>query len=467
MELLEQLIDTTRERRLFRSGHSLLLALSGGPDSTALAHLLVEIRDEWRLRLQALHVNYGLRGEDSDEDERFVKETCRRLDIPLSLRTWEEGECGKGESLQMAARRFRYRLLEEEQAAAGADRIVTAHNSDDRVETLLLNLFRGAGHRGLGGIPYRRGSVVRPLLDAGRDSIERFLSLRKIPWCVDQTNRETKYDRNKIRLELIPYVEELLDRKIGPALVRAADLLSEADHFLDGEALRWIERHGSVDNRENLVLPAGDISLLPQALRRQVIRSAIRDTAGSLIEVRYDQIERIADLAGDATGGRIPLPRGKEARREGDRILFGATPGEPVRFEISLPLPGSARLPGGREVACRFVAKTEIPPDLKEGTGGTAYLDADAVEPPMLFRSRLPGDRFRPLGAPGSKKLQDLFVDRKVPRSRRDEIPILADERGVLWVTGITVADRAKVTDETSNILEVAFQRFGHDTKET
>lgn len=455
VELAEVMTATVRARNLFRAGHSLVLALSGGPDSTALARLLVEMREEWRLRLVAVHVNYGLRGDESDGDERFVRELCEALRIDLVVRKSDAALGHRGESLQMAARRVRYAFLEEERSATGADRVVTGHNRDDRAETVLLNLFRGAGPRGLGAIPYRRGPIVRPLLDCGRGEIRAWLSSRGHPSRADRSNRETHYDRNRVRLELVPFVEKALGRNVGHSLARAADVFADVEDFLEDEARQWLD--SAADRSETqLSLPAAELAALPRALARQVVRAAIHETAGSLAEVRFDHVERVVRLAGEEGAGKIPLPIGGEARREAGRLILGPPTEGPPPFEIPLPLPGEAKLDEHRRVRCRFILPSGLPPEMDAETG---YFDADRLTPPLVLRSRLPGDRFRPLGAPGSRKVQDLMVDRKVPRAVRGAIPIVADGEGILWVWGLAIADRAKITPATANILEVAFRQ--------
>lgn len=458
------MIATVRERSLFRPGHALILSLSGGPDSTTLAHLLAGIRDDWRLRLGALHVNYGLRGEESEGDESFVRALCDSLRIDLTIRNSGAVAGLRGESLQMAARRIRYAYLEEERAGAGADRIVTGHNRDDRAETVLLNLFRGAGPRGLGAIPYRRGRVVRPLLDAGRAEILRDIAARGGEYRTDRTNRETLYDRNRIRLEILPLAERTLGRNVGASLARAADVFADVEDFLDDEAAEWLEAAADRSAPGTLRVPAAELALLPRALGRQVVRAAIREAAGSLVEVRFDHVERVLRLAGEGGSGKVPLPVGGEARREGGRLVLGPPTEGPPPFDVPLPLPGAVSLPGRQRVTCRFVSPSEMTGDPEEFGPDTGHFDADRISPPLILRSRLPGDRFRPLGAPGSRKVQDLMVDRKVPRPLRDGVPILADREGILWVCGLAVAERAKVTAESANILEVAFHPAGNDT---
>ncbi|MFH1680594.1 MAG: tRNA lysidine(34) synthetase TilS [Candidatus Eisenbacteria bacterium] len=464
MEIRTTFANTLSDKGLVRPGERILLALSGGPDSTALAYLFDEIRQERGLELRALHVNYGLRGRDSDEDERFVRGLESGLRMPLAVRSARGLVLRKGESLQMGARRVRYEALEEEAARVSADRIATGHTRDDRVETLLINLLRGAGARGLGAIPYRRGKLIRPLLDVSRGEIEAYLDRIGASYRVDRSNLETGYDRNRIRLELLPFAEKLMGRPVGEPLARTADILAEIESYLEHEAERWIERHAE-DAEGETTVPAGALALLPRALARQAIRSLARRAAGSPEGIPFERVESVLSLSAGLSSGRVPLGEELEARREGDALRFGPPRGEAAPFLVPLPVPGDAALPDGSRVRCRA-----LPPEENAGApsreSGRVTLDAGRVRPPLVVRSRLPGDRFRPFGSPGERKLQDLLVDRKIPRSERSRIPLLADSEGILWVVGIAIADRAKISASTTSILEVAFCAPRDDTRD-
>ena len=457
MNVLSNMLQTTRERGLFQKRDKLLISLSGGADSTALTRMLASIRAEYDLRLNALHLNYRLRNGESDKDETFVRDLCDSLSIPLAVRLPDmDVETARGESTQMTARRLRYSLLERERERTGADWIVTGHNRDDRVETVLLNLFRGAGTLGLASIPFRRGRVIRPLLDTTRAEIESFLSENGFPWRTDRTNRKTDYDRNKIRLEVIPFVEKLFGRPIGNVLARSADTAMDTDSFMEKTSAAWIGRLAERADGGDRTVPAAALAETDPAVARRVVRSMIRDCSGSLAGIRFDHVERILALAKGKGGGAVLLPHAFEACREGERIRFGSVGPGPEPFEISLSREECGLLPDGRSIRSHLLPLTgDISPSTGEGSR-IARFDADTILPPLIVRSRLPGDRFRPLGAPGEKKVQDLLVDRKVPRSEREAIPLLIDREGILWVAGVEIAHRARITPETVRILEVA-----------
>ena len=446
---------TIEERRLFSRGGSLLLSLSGGVDSTAMAYLIASIRKEWDLQLMAVHIDHQLRDEESDGDRRFVQSMCDSLAIPLLIRAGRpSADRERGNSLQTEARRIRYALLEEERKQAGIDCIATAHQRDDRVETLLLNLFRGSGVRGLGGIPYRRGRIVRPLLDIPRSSIEEYLRKNDIESRTDRTNLETNYDRNKVRLQIVPFVEKTLGRSVAGPLSRAAEVAAELDRFAGSLAREWIAAKGGVD--ESLFrrgIRADELASLPRGLAREVVRIGIESVCGSLLRVSHHTVEGVLDLSRGTAARKIELPGRFLARRAGEMIIFGERTQETPSYELLLSVPGSVELPDGTVVR---VGMGERGPGPIETGEDTITIDANRVTPPLVVRRRRSGDRFRPLGSPGSKKVHDLLVDRKVPRHRRDSIPIVADREGIVWVGGVEIAERVKVSAKTIRLLEVA-----------
>ncbi|MBN1826102.1 MAG: tRNA lysidine(34) synthetase TilS [Candidatus Eisenbacteria bacterium] len=473
MDAIDRMIRTVRDRSLFRREDALLLALSGGPDSTCLLHMLVRIRDAWGLRLSAFHVNHGLRDDESDEDERFVRDDCARLGVPFrSARVpIRAAEKAAGLSLQERARGLRAAALIGAMKEEKADRIVTGHNRDDRVETVLYHLFRGSGPRGLAGIPHRSGPFVRPLLDLPRAAIEEWLAREGIPSRVDRTNLRAVYDRNRIRLELIPAAERLLGRSVAGPIAWSAEILAEVDDYLRREAERWIERRGVVSPEGAVQAPAGLLAEAHPALGAEILRRlAALGAGGEGTRIRRGTTRRLLALAAAERDGSLRIPGGLTARVEGDRLFFVTTAAPSAPYEMDVEIDRPVPLPDGRTLLCRIETLPEGMGERGEPEPGesaaalSARLDADRAAFPLLVRNRRPGDRFRPLGAPGGRKLQDLFTDRKVPRHARDDVPLLVDREGILWAAGVEIADRARLTRSTTKILTVAILPVPNDT---
>ncbi len=397
--------DSCRRRALLGSADRVLVALSGGPDSTALVAVLAEMRDRGALAaVEALHVDHGLR-EGSARDAEACAATCAALGVPCrSVRVVVPPG-----NVQAQARRARYAELRRAALERGATRIATGHTQDDQAETVLLRLLRGAGARGLGAIPPRRGAIVRPLIDRSRLEVERYLRERGLAWLEDPTNASGRYLRNRVRSEALPALRRLSPRAV-PALARAADLLRDDDRALAARAARLV------------ISGSASVEVLrrrPVAVRRRVVRRLWKDATGSRADLSLRHVEAVVRLLSRPGPGRVRLPGGLEARVGRGALTIGpvpspepspASPVPPTRIDA----PGTHRLPDGRYLR------------VGEGTGAAW---------PLWWRSRLPGDRFRPTGGRGSKKLADWLIDRKVPREERARLLLLADDRGwVLWI---------------------------------
>ncbi len=459
MDILDQMILTIRERLLVRPGESIVLSLSGGPDSTCMAHLLARIRGEWNLKLHFAHFNHELRGSESEGDERFVRSlgkslgvstTCRALPIPSKRK--------RGDSLQAHARTLRYEALEEIRAGGGYDLIATGHTRNDRAETLIYNLLRGSGVRGLGGIPIRTGRIIRPILEIDRAEIENFLSTENLESRDDSSNQTTGYDRNRIRHNVIPELERIMGRAIVSPLVRTAEMATDISAFLETVARGWLEESARFDEkRREWRIPPDSLRQLPRAVAREVLLLAGRDIAGHRKGFSFEGIERILQHEPGEEATRVTVSGGLEVRFDGTALRLGPATGEPEPYDVPISLMDRVTLPWGGTIETCKVPRGEKHENPAEAGPWRVFLDAGSIVGSLRVRSREPGDRLRPLGAPGSKKLQDLLVDREIPRWDRDSIPIIADEAGIIWVAGVEIADRMRLTSRTSEILEVAY----------
>ncbi|HET8724227.1 MAG TPA: tRNA lysidine(34) synthetase TilS [Anaeromyxobacteraceae bacterium] len=399
---------TCSARGLIASEDVVLAALSGGADSTALVGALSELRDAGRIRsVRALHVDHGLR-RGVERDREACERTCAALGVPLRC---VRVEVGRG-NVQQEARRARYAALREEADRVGATRIATGHTQDDQAETVLLRLLRGAGARGLSGIPPRRGRIVRPLIDRSRAEVMAFLAARGLSHVEDPTNGTPRFQRNRLRREALPALRALAPR-VDRAIARTADLLRDDERAL---AARAREAAAGGEARGETLLAE------PVAVRRRAVRELWRQATGSRRGLDAAHVERVLALLGRRGPGRAPLPGGREAvlRYGALSIRARTSPAAPPE-PVSIPRPGRYPLPGGE------VLEVEAEGD-------------DAVAWPLSLRGRMPGDRFRPAGGRGSKKLKAWLIDRKVPREDRDGLRVLADAEGwVLWIPALGV----------------------------
>ena len=435
--------DTVKRFSLLKPGDSVLCAVSGGPDSVALLRVLKELSREWPLSLSALHVNHGLRGAESDADASFVGTLCRQLEVPLHVRS-RPLQAGPGRNLQDLARRVRYRCLSGIASAAGSV-VATGHNLQDQAETFLLKLARGAGPTGLSGIfPAReilpRGPeespvrLVRPLLERDREEILGFLERRGQPYRDDSSNRNLRYDRNWVRHHLIPDLRSRLNPALIPTLGRTARLFREVAEFLEAEgrkALQSCRETQSVRSGEVRLRVAALLDLAP-ALRKEVVRHAVRVCKGDTRDLGLEHVDRVLGLVSGRSGRRIHLPGEIEASLEFDHLRL-ARRVPPVRFRHRLPVPGEVTIPEtGRQVVCRRMTAP---------AGDTGQVLLRFPGSSLTVRNRLAGDRYP---GRGGKKLKRLFLQHRIPRSARDTLVMVEDEGRLLWVEGLPADPRVR-----------------------
>lgn len=446
--LLEKVQKTIARYGMLNPGERVVVAVSGGPDSMVLLHLLCRLQEPLHLHLHVAHLNHGLRGEEGERDAAFVKGWVEKWGLPSTIGRIEVRK-RKG-SLQEAARHARYRFLEEVAKAVGASRIALGHTQDDLAETVLINLLRGAGLKGLAGIPpAREGRIIRPLIETSRKEILAYAESQGVPFVVDASNLSEGYLRNRIRLTLLPTLAEYNPR-IVKALARAALILREEDAYLSAlakEALSSLLLQG-----EEAALPILALEGLPPALRRRVLREAFSRVSGlSLSWKKTLALEGLLETPSD----RLTLPGGVVALREGERLIFARKPVPGGVEAVYLLSPADEVELPAFGLRLHFMLLPKEACDLTAASPFCAFFNAEKMQGPLCVRAWRPGDRFFPLGLGGSKKLQDFFVDLKIPRWRRHSIPLLLSREQIAWVVGVRIDDRFKVTEETREVLKV------------
>jgi tRNA(Ile)-lysidine synthase len=476
MSLPERVRRTIQRYALVARGERVLIALSGGADSVALLHLARELEAAGDLVVAgAAHLNHRLRGVEADEDERFCARLASHLNIPIEIERVDVRDEARRDkrSVEDAARRARYAFLERAADRLGADVIAVAHTRDDQAETFLLRLFRGSATRGLAGIRPRAGRVVRPLLELGRDEVRAYLAEGEIAFREDASNRDLTNPRNRIRHELIPYLKGHFSPAIAAVLAREAELARVDEAALEAEAIEIADRIVLTDegDRAGLRLEASALRSVEPALASRVVRAALERFARDRF-ISFDHVQRVLALAvgGDADkGGVVDLP-GQRAVRNGNVIRLtpaaarrrGGGEGAENSFSVSLSIPGEVLL--DRQGWAVGAERLESAGEARRWSarGPRVGVAADGLALPLVVRSRRPGDRFRPLGAPGVRKLQDFLVDRKVPREERDGLPIVVDGRDrIVWVAGQAVAEDFRVTDPSQGVLLLTIRRLG------
>ena len=423
-----------------------LVALSGGADSTALLLSLQTLKMEGKVGgLFAAHLNHGIRGETALRDQRFCEALCRKLGVPLLTEACDAPAYAKqtGKTLEEAARELRYAFLGRARISCGASVIATAHHADDQAETVLLHLLRGSGTGGLGGMKPRNGLIVRPLLNRTRAEILAYLAEQNTAYCEDETNAENDAARNRIRNELLPILTSY-NPAIAEALCRTAALCAEDDALLTQLADEAEERMRLDDglNREKLFA-------LPLALKSRILRKRIFALDQTVSE---PDVRRVLSLLDAQTGTKIELSGGYHAWTDATSLKIGRYPAQSAECVPFVP-EGETITPRGVLLSER-VGNWEKPAD-----GNEAFLALDALPKELVVRSRMPADRFFPLGAPGERKLSDVFIDKKIPKEERDR-PLLCVGNKVLYAAGLGISELAKVQPETRDILHILYRGY-------
>lgn len=471
-ELCRQVDETIHAHEMLLPGESVVVGCSGGPDSSCLLHILAAGLRSLRLRCTAVYIDHGLR-TGTEAERQLVQAIAERVGADFE---WESVGVGEhvrqhGGSKQAAARELRYAALSDVADRVGASKIAVGHTLSDQAETVLLQLVRGAGTRGISGIAPVWGRVVRPLLDVPREDTVRYCREVGLDTARDPSNQSRAYLRNRVRLELLPALREY-NPAIEERLANLAAISGSEEAYLQAEAeraLQTLNRHVSESGAEGLWLDVRALSELHVAIARRVVRMAASKLGAR--SLTFMHVERILAAARRTRGSEVldHLP-GLYVRREYERLLFLPADRAPRRAGEGVPLPigGVARADWAKmtlqaEAVVEWDKGLDAGADRPNGDGGLrevdacreAIVDLDRVRPPLSVRPRRPGDRLAPLGLGGRKKLQDILTDAKVPRSARDQVAIVEDQEGIVWVVGHVLDERARVREDTKRALRL------------
>ena len=431
-----------KDYRMAEEGEGVLAAVSGGADSVCLLWVLEELSEELGIHVAAFHLNHGLRGEEADRDEAYVRILCRKLSIPLSVvrENVAEYAADRRISEEEAGRNLRYFHMEQAARQFSCEKTATAHHKDDNVETVLLNMFRGSGLRGLGGIRPVRNTIIRPLLCLTREEIETYLRETGLSWCEDSTNRECRYVRNRIRNELLPWVGEHINDRAGEHILKIASTASRADEYFCAQAEKILSEENIFSEGNLFSIRTEVFDRQPDILKEYLVRALISRISGNQRDISSRHIEAVCNLRGPGNGCEVMLPCGIKAHRG---------------YEI-LEVRRQREISDVDEEHMRVVMRTfsyekdlEIPKNQY-----TKWFDYDRIKDTLSVRNRKSGDYFLISG--GKRKLlKRFFIDEKIPEERRGTIKLVAEGSHVLWVIGYRISEYYKITNTTRTILEV------------
>ncbi len=458
MDLLKSAQLVISREGLLSNGDAVLVALSGGPDSVALLHLLTRLRRSSSLKLHALYINHGLRPRQALLEEKFCRELCRRWHVGFQVVRADIPALAKKRKVgfEEAARDFRYRTLEESAIELSCDKIALGHQADDQVETILFRMLRGTGRTGLLGIPVKRGKIIRPLIEIPRAEILRYLNRRRISYCLDSSNADLDYRRNYLRHKLLPEIRERVNPNVDRALCDLSELISAEEEFLAGMSSRVFHKIARPSPGGKLMLDLQIYLEYPLWLRRRVVRSALAELAQGRSGPDKEVIDRI-DSAAQVGLGSLSAGGGVQVEIARQQIIFKG----PARVAVPREMPIDNRWVslGGFGIDIRARAGRRRGGKLKrEKRSPKVTLDRAQICLPLNVRSIRPGDQFVPLGMTGRKKVGDYLTDRKVPVARRDEIPVVCDDKGIVWLVGFEIADRVKIQDGTTEVIHIEYR---------
>lgn len=460
-----------QHHRVVVSGRTLGVAVSGGPDSVALLHVLCSLKPFLACRaLKVVHFDHGLRGEDSAADRRFVEASASRLGCEVVVGFGDVGRVQRERrvSLEMAARHCRRGFFLDLVRRSEVDKMALGHTADDQAEEILLRLCRGTGPSGMQGMrPETPEGLLRPLLWAHRRDVLAYLKAQGLTFREDATNWEGICQRNRLRLEVLPLLEAIFHPRVREVLCRHADQAALEEDFWNEQVNRVWNNVVRVEEAHTVVLDVPNMTGLHEALSLRVFRRALERMGFSsgIFAVHLQSLKSL--LRRSLSGREVRLPLGMRAIREGTALVLTTHAPE----ERSLKPYEFSNL--GRHMVKDFSAALWMELLHKARNAGdgwlfekqrrkldafTALMDADTLRWPLVVRCFVPGDRFRPLGASGSKKLQDFFTDAKVPRRARRRVPLLCDQEKICWVIGYRLDDRVKVTEGTRGVLQVRWR---------
>jgi tRNA(Ile)-lysidine synthase len=467
LEELFQKVKKTIEKYFMLSGRErVLIALSGGPDSVCLLYILKNLNEGIRLDLHALYVNHGLRPEEAVREIEFCKNLCAMLNLPFLTKCIDVKFYAKEKKLniQEAARELRYRVFEETARELDAQKIALGHTADDQAETLLMRLLRGTGPAGLSGIPPVRGKFIRPLIEAQRKEIEQYLGEERVDFIVDSSNLKRDYLRNEIRLSLMPRIKEI-NPNIIDTLLRTASIFREEERYFEILVAKALMKLMSRKTNSRIELFLSPLAAMEKIILRRTLRKAIGETTG-LRGINFIHIEDIIELVRRGKAGdRLYLPHGIRAIKDYSTLILTSDP--PVKLDTyTMEVPGEMVLKEAGSLIRATIQESQeleekdLTSTLESRLSTAAVFDADRLIFPLAVRPRKEGDFFYPLGFGKKKKLQDFFVDEKVPRDERDAVPLVVSGEDIIWVVGYRGDERFKVTDETKRVLRLEVKKL-------
>ncbi|KAA3634932.1 MAG: tRNA lysidine(34) synthetase TilS [Calditrichaeota bacterium] len=442
---------------LLRQNDSVLVALSAGPDSTMLLYLLHKIRNKYKLKLSAVYINHQIRKEAAKEEAMFCRNLCESLNIKLHIIEKDIPKLSKKlkKGIEETGRDFRYQTFKELSDKSGFTKVALGHHADDRVETILFRVIRGTGRQGLLGIQPKRGNYIRPLYFMTKDEIIRYLNRKKIDYCTDQSNSDSRYTRNYIRNELLPELRKKLNPAVESSLLNLSETIAEEEKYLTELTEKKLKKIYSESQGGKILLNTEMLKKSDLWLRRRIFRNVLSKFSENGQQLNKDTIDMIDDFLYSAKTA-LSLPGRLMIRKAEDVLVLSHN--KKLSFQKKLVVDKVLRIKQLRyvvSVEVKNITETEL---VKKRQSFFGQFDYSKLTPPFAIRTIGVADRFSPLGLNGSKKIGDYLTDKKIAPVFRDEIPVVTDKKGIFWLVGFEIENRAKIDKHTKEVLEIEFK---------
>ena len=453
-------MKTIEEDKLLASGDAVLVALSGGPDSVALLHVLTKLRKRFKLRLYSVYINHQIRPRAALKEEKFCRELCASWKVAYRSVAQNIPKLSKSlrKGIEETARDFRYEQFDMFAQELGCNKIALGHHIDDRVETVLFRILRGSGRTGLQGIPVQRGKYIRPLFDVSKDDILNYLRKNKIRYCVDQSNAKVDYTRNFIRNQILPLVRQKINSNVETAILNLIDNVADEEIFLEEIVEESYKDCVSRTPAAKLVLALNKFNGYDLWVQRRLVRRCIVNISGTKTYPDKVTVDRVLEITlGEKTAATLPN-KVRCQKKNGGLYIFRV---QKQGFSRELNLTGQTDIGINGYTFNTGILNGRIEVEDRTRQSSKVIVDFDKLTPPLLVRNILTGDKFQPLGLTGTKKVGDYLTDRKVNVLVRDEIPVVADAKGIIWLAGYEIDERVKIDSNTKRALKIEYAPGG------
>ena len=459
-----KVLNYIKENKMIKAGETVVVGVSGGADSVCLLHMLSKYRKLFDVKLLAVHIHHGIRGESADRDAAFVEEICGREDIPFFLYKYNIPALAKekGMSDEEAGRYARYEAFSKclsENCGASNGKIAVAHNKDDLAETMLFNLFRGAGVKGLKGITAIRDNIIRPVLCLERREIEEYIRINDLKYIVDETNLTEDYTRNKIRLNIMPQIKEAINSQAVAHMEATAANLTEIDDYMESqcemEMARIVKLRG-----QGVFIDGEGLENIHKALQRYIVKKCIYQVAGKAKDISSVHINSVMQLFNMTVGKKISLPYDIIAVKEYDGVhIYTSKEDNSIKrnefLAVDIKATGEYIFDDGKVEACLIVEEDSYNEGIFQENKYTKWIQCDIMKFNLQLRTRRQGDYIIVDEKGSKKKLKDFFIDIKVPKEKRDDILLLANGSEIVWIVGYRLNYRYRVRDKQAKIYKL------------